>query len=60
MKKKMILLITSMMIIGSILTGCGNKDIWDTVYEYDYAIIELPNGEIVEGTVESWSDYEGE
>ena len=40
------------------LTGCGNKDMWDTVYTFDKAIISLPNGNIIEGEVESWTDYE--
>ena len=38
--------------------GCGNKDMWDTVYTYDRAIITLPNGEVIEGKVSKWSDYE--
>lgn len=38
-------------------TGC-NKQIIDTTYSFDKAIIELPNGEIVEGKVESWKDYD--
>lgn len=32
----------------------------DTVYTYDYAYILLPNGEVVEGEVDKWSDYEGD
>jgi hypothetical protein len=40
-----------------VLSGC-NVDMVDTVYQFDYAIIELPNGEIVEGEVETWRDYE--
>ena len=39
------------------LTGC-NKQIVDLTYKFDYAIISLPNGEIVEGKVQSWKDYE--
>jgi hypothetical protein len=42
------------------LVGCGNYTMLDTTYTFDYAIIELPNGEIVEGEVEEWCDYEGE
>lgn len=42
-----------------IFTGC-NKQLIDTTYKYDYAIISLANGEVVEGKVESWDDYEGE
>lgn len=56
MKKKFIIAI----LVASCLTfgGCGNKDLFDTVYNYDYAIIQLPNGEIIEGKVEKWTDYE--
>ena len=56
MKKKFIIAI----LVASCLTlgGCGNKDLFDTVYNYDYAIIQLPNGEIIEGKVEKWADYE--
>lgn len=41
------------------LTGC-NKTIVDFNYTYNYAVIQLPNGEIVEGKVQEWTDYEGE
>lgn len=41
------------------LTSC-NKEIIDTTYKYDKAIILLPSGDVVEGTVQSWNDYEGE
>lgn len=39
-------------------TGCGNRTIIDTTYTFNRAIISLPNGEIVEGEVQSWTDYE--
>lgn len=60
MKKKIVTLLLGLTLTISTLTGCGNKDVWDTVYTFDYAIIKLPNGEIVEGKVQSWCDYEGE
>lgn len=61
MKKKIVTLLLGLTLVISTLTGCGgNKDIWDTVYTFDYAIIKLPNGEIIEGKVQSWCDYEGE
>lgn len=60
MKKKIVALLLGLTLAISTLTGCGNKDVWDTVYTFDYAIIELPNGEIAEGKVQSWCDYEGE
>ena len=39
------------------MSGC-NKQIIDTTYSYEEAIIKLPNDEIVEGKVESWKDFE--
>ena len=40
----------------TILCGCNYKLV-DTKYNFNYGIIELPNGEIVEGKVQSWRDY---
>lgn len=56
MKKILVVVLTLIMCLS--LCACGNKDMWDTVYTYDYAIIELPTGEVVEGNVVTWSDYE--
>lgn len=59
MKKKIIaILCAAVMTFG--LTSCGNKKVFDLQYSFNYAIIQLPNGEIVEGKVDSWKDYEGE
>lgn len=60
MKRKIVALLLGLTLAISTLTGCSNKDVWDTVYTFDYAIIKLPNGEVVEGKVQSWYDYEGE
>lgn len=56
-KRTLALILAATLTIGG-LTGCGNKDMWDTVYTFDYAIIKLPNGEIIEGEVDKWTDYE--
>ena len=40
-----------------ILTSC-NKQLIDTKYHFNYAIIGLPDGNIVEGKVDSWTDFE--
>lgn len=40
------------------LCACGNKDMWDTVYTYDRAIVALADGSIVTGRVQNWTDYE--
>ena len=42
---------------GCIFTAC-NKNVLDFTYSYDYAYIKLPNGEVIEGKVTSWTDYE--
>ena len=40
------------------LRACGNKDMWDTVYTYDRAIVALADGSVVTGRVQNWTDYE--
>ena len=39
------------------LSGC-NKQLVDLTYSYERAIIYLPNGEIVDGKITSWTDFE--
>lgn len=41
------------------LTAC-NKQVIDLTYSYSWAQIKMPDGSIVEGKVDSWTDYEGE
>lgn len=56
MKKKITLFaITLTLVFG--FTGC-NRQLIDTTYNYTTAIISLPNGGVVEGSVESWRDYD--
>ena len=38
--------------------SCANKQIWDTTYKFDRAIIQLPDGTIIDGKVQSWTDFE--
>ena len=56
MKKFLALTIIALLLVAT-LSGC-NKQIFDTTYNFDKAIISLPNGEIVEGKIDSWKDYE--
>lgn len=56
---KKVLCIILFVIFVFIFSGC-NKQLVDLNYKFNYAIIKLPNGEIVEGKVQSWNDYEGE
>lgn len=55
--KKILLSIILTLAIAFCLTGC-NKQLIDTTYSFNYAIIQLPDGTIVEGKVQSWTDYE--
>ena len=57
MKKKLFAAILALGMALS-LAGCGNRQMIDLTYSYKYAIISLPNGEIVEGKVDSWKDFE--
>ena len=57
MKKKLFATILTLGMVLS-LAGCGNRQMIDLTYSYKYAIISLPNGEIVEGKVDSWKDFE--
>ena len=51
-----IILIITMLAMMLLLSRC-NKQIIDLNYHFNYAIIQLPNGEIVEGSVQSWTDF---
>lgn len=57
MKKKLTILLAG---LGCVLMlgGCGNVQIMDTTWSFERAIIELPNGDIIEGKVSSWKDFE--
>lgn len=60
MKKFLIKIAFLSTIIGASvfsLTSC-NQQIWDFNYKYDYAIIQLGNGKVVEGKIKYWTDYE--
>ena len=54
---KKLTVLVSMLILGLALTGC-NKQMVDLTYSYERAILSLPNGEVIEGKVSSWTDFE--
>lgn len=57
MRKILVAIIITTLLVTT-LSACGNKQIFDFTYEFDKAIISLPNGEVVEGKIDSWTDYE--
>jgi len=50
-----ILLVVAMMLM--FLTGC-NRQVIDTTFNYDKAVLALPDGSVVSGKIESWKDYD--
>lgn len=56
--KKKILCLVSVCVMLLALSACGNRQLLDTTYTFNKAIISLPDGTVVEGTVTSWKDYE--
>ena len=59
MKKKLLIFaVITVTALSTLFAACGNKDMFDTVYTYNYAIIRLQDGTIVEGRVQKWTDYE--
>lgn len=55
------LVMVSVLGIGLVLLGaCGNKQFFDTIYTFNYAMVKLPDGTIKKGKVATWDDYEGE
>lgn len=58
MKKYIAIVLAVILVVSAaVLAGC-NKQMVDLTYSYEYAIIGLPNGEVVEGKVSSWTDFE--
>ena len=55
--KNTIAVTLSTLFLMGMLSGC-NKTLIDTTYAFDYAYVELPTGEIIEGKVQSWKDFD--
>lgn len=58
---KKIICVVLILSLALALTACkiGNRQVgWDTTQTFTHAILELGNGELVEGTVTSWRDFE--
>lgn len=57
MKKKIVALVAATS-LAFCLTGCGNRQILDTNFSFNRAIISMPDGTVVDGTVQSWKDFD--
>ena len=56
MKKTLITLLLIAALL--LLAACGNRDLFDTTYTFNRAMIAMPDGSVLTGEVESWRDYE--
>ncbi len=55
---KLTAVILSVLSLICILAACGNKQIFDTTYTFDYALVRFPDGSCQKIEIKSWTDYE--
>ena len=56
---KKIIAIAVVIIITLMLAGCGNVQIIDTTFSFNYGTVYSPSGEVIaQGKVQSWRDFE--
>lgn len=62
--KKIIAIVLAVLLIGT-MACCAeptaasyNKTFFDTTYSFEKAIIAMPDGTVIAGKVESWTDFE--
>lgn len=62
MKNRIICFAVSLMMIVGCLGLCiyGSYKVFDKAFTYSWAQIKLPDGTIVQGKVDNWTDYEGD
>ena len=55
--KKKIALIVLLALVVICLCGCNREIGFDTKWNFKWAILQLGNGELIEGPVSSWRDF---
>ena len=58
MKRIIVLLMVVLTVV--VMSACGNKDLWDTEYTFNKAIVKFPDGTSKTLEIKCWSDYDGE
>lgn len=56
--RKLSIIISSLVIMLS-MCGC-NKQVFDTTYKFNEAMIKMPDGSVISGKLDSWKDYDGD
>lgn len=55
---KKIISICAGLVLAFSMSACGNQTLFDTTYTFDRVQIRMMDGSVVEGEVESWTDFE--
>ena len=55
--KKIIAVVVMLILVILFATGC-NRQIIDLTYSFNRAIIKLPNGQVIDGEISSWKDFD--
>ena len=59
MNGKLVMFVAGVLATVMVVSMVGwNKQLWDTTYTFDRAIISMPNSEVIDGKVTSWTDFE--
>lgn len=58
--KKIFAMIIAIAMLSMAVPASANYNFFDFKYNYEYVMIKLPNGEIVSGKCEEWTDYESD
>ena len=58
MKKLLLIALVLVMVLTMFCGSAWNKQWFDLTYSFNKAVLRMPNGKIVSGNVQSWTDYE--
>ena len=55
-----VVVVVILIVVGVIYwqTHIGNRQILDANYHFDRAVLKLPSGEVIEGKLNSWLDFD--
>ena len=54
----MCVVLAAMLITGATAYAWGNQSWFDSTWSFEYVQIAMPDGSVVQGSVQSWQDYE--
>ena len=41
-----------------LFSGCGNRQVFDSTFTFNKAVINMPDGDVIKGNIQSWRDFE--